>query len=150
MAFPRFHITAVPVPFQAPVHSLTQRLHLPAVLGTVAGVAFATTGMLVNTAYFPANAAATAPSKAEIVSSLTSYINEWTPERDPLVTVPGVGEVKASNLQGVEVAGQRYYYRVLGGASFDPLSAGQAGRYETVAVLDQGTPWEVQIYQIAK
>ncbi len=60
MAFPRFHITAVPVPFQAPVHSLTQHLHLPAVLGTVAGVAFATTGMLVNTAYFPANAAATA------------------------------------------------------------------------------------------
>ena len=53
-------------------------------------------------------------------------------------------------LGGVEVAGQRYYYRVMSGASFDPLSAGQAGRYETVAVLDQGTPWEVQIYQIAK
>ena len=119
-------------------------------LHAIKPLAFATTGMLVNTAYFPANAATNLPSRAEIVSSVTSYINEWTPERDPLVTVPGVGEVKASNLHGVEVAGQRYYYRVLGGASFDPLSAGQAGRYETVAVLDQGTPWEVQIYQIAK
>lgn len=148
MSFPRFHIATLPTAFPSPVHGLAQHLQAPALLGTLAGFAFAASGLLVNSAYFPAFTAGSSPTKAQIVSSVSTFINDWQPETDPLLTVPGVGQVKASNLQGVDVGGQRYYYRMVGAASFDPVSQGQASHYETVAVLDAGTEWEVQIYRL--
>lgn len=65
---------------------------------------------------------------------------------DPLVSVNG-GEAKSSNVHGIQIAGTRYYYRVTGHASFDPLSRATLAQSETVGVLHPGSDWEVVIYQ---
>ncbi len=147
MSFPRIHLQTFPSPFAAPFHAVAHRLRPPALLGALAGFSFAAAGLLVNGAYFGAVTKA-APTNTEIVNAVTSYINQWQEQADPLVNVAGVGQVKSSNLQGVEIGGQRYYYRLVAGASFDPVSQGQAGHYTTVAVLDSGTQFEVLIYQL--
>ncbi len=147
MSFPRIHLQTFPSPFEAPFHAIAEHLHPPALLGALAGFSFAAAGLLMNGAYFSAVTKA-APSSTEIVNTVTSYINQWQEQSDPLVNVAGVGQVKSSNLQGVEIGGQRYYYRLVGGASFDPVSRGEAGHFNTVAVLDSGTQFEVQIYRL--
>lgn len=147
MSFPRFHIQTFPNPLVGPYHGLTQRLRGPAVLGALAGLAVATAGLLVNGAVVP-GFGAPAPSQAQVVASVSGYINQWQPAVDPLIELAGVGQVKTSNVEGVQVGGERYYYRMAGSASFDPVSRGHAERYRTIAVLDQGTDWEVEIYQL--
>jgi hypothetical protein len=104
--------------------------------------------LLTNGAYFTSWTSPSLPARAQVVQAVTSYINQWQPQADPLMTVAGVGQVKSSNVDGVEIEGRRYYYRMVGAASFDPVSQGAAERYTTVAVLDPGTEWEVQIYHL--
>lgn len=148
MSFPRFHITTVPNPLLPAVHGAQHHLQAPALLGALAGLALAVAGLLVNAALAPGVAGLTRPSQAQVIASVSAYINQWQPDVDPLITIEGVGQVKASNIQGVEVAGRRYYYRMVGAASFDPVSQGKADRYRTVALLDEGTAWAVEIYEL--
>lgn len=91
----------------------------------------------------PPNAATPEPL---VVASVRDYVDQWTPERDPLVRLPNGIEVKASNYYGVKVDGTRYYYRLVHDQSFDPKSRGEAGQFEAVATLDAGTPFELEIY----
>ncbi|MCX6023058.1 MAG: hypothetical protein NTZ05_15280 [Chloroflexi bacterium] len=87
------------------------------------------------------------PSLSPIEAYVMTFVNTWSADRDPLVTVRDGGEAKASNVYGVEYAGVRYYYQLTRQASFDPLRTGEIGGYEKVAVVDAGTPWEVFIYR---
>lgn len=75
------------------------------------------------------------------------FVNDWSPERDPLVTVRSGAHAKTSNVYGVEYQGTRYYYQLTRQASFDPLRLGSIRDYEVIALLDAGTPWEVMIYK---
>ncbi|MSQ09934.1 MAG: hypothetical protein EXR52_02885 [Dehalococcoidia bacterium] len=147
MSFPRFHIQTFPALLVTPVQGLTQRLHGAAALGALAGLAFATAGLLLNSAILP-GLGSVAPSQAQVVASVSGYINQWQPSVDPLINLEGVGQVKTSNVEGVQVGSERYYYRMASSASFDPVSRGRAERYKTIAVLDEGTDWEVEIYQV--
>ena len=147
MSFPRLHIQTFPNPLSAAAHGLAHRLHGPALLGAIAGLVFAMAGLVVNAAFVP-TLGPLAPSQAQVIASVSGYINQWQPAVDPLITLEGVGQVKSSNVEGVLFGGQRYYYRMVGSASFDPVTRGKADRYKSIAVLDQGTDWEVEIYQI--
>lgn len=75
------------------------------------------------------------------------FVNDWSPDRDPLVTVRNGAHAKTSNVYGVEFQGTRYYYQLTRQASFDPLRLGSIRDYEVVALVDAGTPWEVMIYR---
>ncbi|MBI4499096.1 MAG: hypothetical protein HY689_14500 [Chloroflexi bacterium] len=83
-----------------------------------------------------------------VVARVISHINEWNPQADPLITLPGGVQAKASNVYGIDINGMRYFYQLTRGSSFDPLRVGTAEDYEVVAVVDAGTPWEVLIYRL--
>ncbi len=87
------------------------------------------------------------PSLSRIEPYVMSFVNTWSTDRDPLVTVREGGEAKSSNVYGVEYEGVRYYYQLTRQASFDPLRTGEIGDYEKIGVVDAGTPWEVFIYR---
>lgn len=87
-------------------------------------------------------------SYSVVAAQVLGYVNEWNPQRDPLVTLLGGVQAKASNVYGVDVGGVRYYYQLTRNSSFDPLRAGTARDYEVVAVVDAGTQWEVLIYRL--
>ncbi len=74
------------------------------------------------------------------------YVNEWSESSDPLVTLTDGRQAKYSNVYGIDVGGTRYFYQLTRQDSFDPLRRGALRDYETVAVLDAGTMWEVLIY----
>lgn len=93
-------------------------------------------------------ASAQTSSYAFATTNIMGYVNEWSPDRDPLVTLPGGVQAKSSNVYGVEVGGVRYFYQLTQSSSFDPLRAGKVSDYETIAVVDGGTPWEVLIYRL--
>jgi hypothetical protein len=76
------------------------------------------------------------------------YVNNWDPERDPLVTFADGVQAKRSNVEGVVVNRERYFYQLTRESSFDPLRLGLVTAYTTVAVVDEGTQWEVLIYTV--
>ena len=90
-------------------------------------------------------------SPAPVVAQVMSYVNDWNPQRDPLITLPGGVQAKASNVYGVDIGGLRYFYQLTHSSSFDPLRTGTAEEeedYDVVAVIDANTPWEVLIYRL--
>lgn len=89
-----------------------------------------------------------APAYAPVTAQVMTYVNEWNPQRDPLVTLPGGVQAKSTNVYGVEVGDVRYYYQMTQSSSFDPLRSGKVSAYEVIAVVDAGTPWEVLVYRL--
>ncbi|MBI2911316.1 MAG: hypothetical protein HYY05_04180 [Chloroflexi bacterium] len=87
-------------------------------------------------------------TEEKVVDAVRRSLLEWRPESDPLVTVAGGLQVKASNYYGVEIEGTRYYYRPLHHVSQDPVTRGAASDYDVVARLNPGTTWEVEIYRL--
>ncbi len=122
--------------------------YAPALLGTTAAMLAAFVGLLSSTTPFTMFSDIGQPTHQEVVNVLTQYIDQWEPSVDPLIAVGGVGDIKTSNVEGVMVNGHRYYYRFVNSFSYDPLSRGEAKDYCTVEVLDPGTQFEVQIYQL--
>lgn len=122
--------------------------YIPALLGTMAAMLAALVGLIGSAAPFTMFSDWGQPSHQEVVRVVTPYIDQWEPSVDPLITLSGVGEVKTSNVEGVMVDGHRYYYRLVNSFSYDPVSRGDAKDYRMVEVLDPGTQFEVQIYQL--
>ena len=121
---------------------MTKRTGIRWLTALVAGMALASLAAVVLAAPQPAAAPTT-----QIVATVQSAADRWQPESDPLVQTAAGVEAKTSNVQGVDVDGSRYYYRMVHGASFDPKSRGELGRFETVTTLDAGTPFELEIYR---
>ena len=121
---------------------------VPVVVATGSLLALALTLSAVVSLIGTSGVASQTASYSPVVTQVMSYVNEWSPQRDPFVTLPGGVQAKASNVYGIEVNGERYYYQMTRDTSFDPLRAGKAGDYEVVAVIDAGTPWEVLVYRL--
>lgn len=135
----------VPGHLVAPWHAL----HVPLMLATVLTAGFAITGTAAAALPLASVVAPTfSPSVARITSVVRQHLSEWQPAVDPLLTMDNGVQAKASNVNGIEIGGTRYYYRVRNSVSFDPLSRGTAGPVQVVAVLDQGTQWETEIYKL--
>lgn len=95
-----------------------------------------------------ARAEETEPSTQRMVLAVVSrYVNDWDPILDPLITLENGLQAKSSNFDGINIRGERYYYRILNHPSFDPVARGELGEYVPVAVLDPGTDWETEIYR---
>lgn len=92
----------------------------------------------------PAQPVSAAPGPAAV----RRYLDLWQPLTDPLVAVGDGLMAKSSNVDGFDMGGVRYYYRLLHGASYDPISTGRASTRTVVGVLDQETPWAVEIYRL--
>ena len=135
----------------APFHALhgLHGLQVPLALAVVLAGGIAIAGAIALAAPFTGSfGSASSLSVAQITGMVRLYINEWRPEADPLLTLEGGVQVKSSNLRGIEIGGDRYYYRLRNTMSFDPLSRGEAGDYQSIAVLDQGTQWESEVYRL--
>jgi len=129
----------------APLHAL----HVPLLFATVLASGLALAGALalshpLATWFDPSFT----PSVAQITGIVRQHINEWRPALDPLITLESGIQVKSSNLNGIEIGGTQYYYRLLNTMSFDPVSRGEANDYQRIAVLDQGTQWESEVYRL--
>lgn len=96
----------------------------------------------------PMPAGGGAMNPAPIEKAARSYIGEWQPLADPLVTLENGTQVKSSNVKGFEIDGVRYYYRLVHGFSADPVSRGQVKDYQVVVVINSGTEWETEIYRV--
>lgn len=132
-----------------PIAAIPGALALPVALSGVAAAGIAVLGFLVTVGPLALlTEAPVAPSTHQITATVTKYLNEWQPLVDPLVTLEGHVQVKSSNVYGIEIEGERYYYRFRNSFSYDPVSRGQAKDHSTVAVLDQGTQWEVEVYRL--
>ena len=89
-----------------------------------------------------------AVNPAHIETSIRSYAGDWQPARDPMVTLDNGMQVKSSNVNGVEIEGDRYYYRPIHGFSADPVSRGAVKDYQVVLVLEAGTEFETEVYRV--
>ncbi|MCX6023185.1 MAG: hypothetical protein NTZ05_15950 [Chloroflexi bacterium] len=121
---------------------MTKRTGVRWLTALAAGMVLASLAAVVFAAPQPA-----ATPTAQIVATVQTAADRWEPERDPLVQTATGAQAKTSNVHGIEVDGERYYYRMIHDASFDPKSRGEAGRFETVTTLDAGTPFELEIYR---
>jgi len=135
----------VPGHLAAPWHAL----HVPVMLAGVLTAGFAITGAVAAALPMASLVApAFSPSMARVTSVVRQHVNEWQPAVDPLLIMDNGLQAKASNVNGIEIGGTRYYYRVRNSVSFDPVSLGTAQAARVVAVLDQGTHWETEIYKL--
>lgn len=69
---------------------------------------------------------------------------------DPLITLENGAQVKSSNVNGMEIAGERYFYRPLHSFSADPVRRGQPDDYQLVLVMDAGTEFETEVYRLTR
>ena len=85
-----------------------------------------------------------------VVERVLPFVNEWRQSEDPLVTLPEGVQAKASNVNGIEIAGVRYYYQLTHQMSFDPLRRGLLTREQVtiVGVVDPDTANEVTVYRL--
>ena len=144
----RVHVSGhLAAPFHA-LHGL-HGLHAPLGFATILAGGIAIAGAIALLVPFAEPfGSASSLSVAQITGMVRPYINEWRPEADPLLTLESGVQVKSSNLKGIEIGGDRYYYRLRNTMSFDPLSRGEAGDYQSIAVLDEGTQWESEVYRL--
>jgi hypothetical protein len=90
------------------------------------------------------------PTIDRVEARVKTYLDVWNPAADPLITREGGIQVKSSNVNGVEIDGERYYYRVVSGFNADPVSRGETRDYRVVSVLDAGTDFETEIYELVQ
>lgn len=87
-------------------------------------------------------------SEPDTVHAVLSYALSWKgAQRDPLIAIaPGL-EVKSSNINGILINGNTYYYSLAPHRSFDPLSRGVLGpdQIHVVGVIGD-VPNRVTIY----
>lgn len=92
-----------------------------------------------------------APTRMERVEHLVmSALLQADPLADPFVTLENGVEVKSSNFNGIEIEGNRYYYRPRWEFSGDPVSRGVTRNYRVVIVLNAGTDAETEVYQLIR
>lgn len=89
-------------------------------------------------------------SSTVVEEAVRSYLDEWHPLKDPLTTLGDGVQVKSSNFYGVQIEGERYYYRPRYQFSADPVSRGAARDYQVVIVLDADTGFETEIYRLSR
>lgn len=150
---PRLHLhspmSVLRASLHAPVHGLPHALQLPLAFALAAAGALSLFGVLVQIGPFTSLATSpVGPAPAQVSNVIIDYLNRWQPALDPLLTLSNGVQVKTSNYYGVEIEGVRYYYRLLNTYSADPLTRGDAKDYLSVAVLDPGTQWEVEVYRL--
>jgi len=96
-------------------------------------------------------ASALAPTRMEQLESVVmSSLLQADPLADPFVTLENGVEVKSSNVNGIEIEGDRYYYRPRFEFSGDPVSRGVTRDYRVVIVLNAGTDYETEVYQLIR
>lgn len=100
------------------------------------------------TAELNATGGAAGMNPGQIEAAARGYIGEWQPLSDPLITLENGTQVKSSNVNGFEIDGTRYYYRLVYGFSADPVSRGRVKNYQVVLVINPGTEWETEIYRV--
>ncbi len=88
------------------------------------------------------------PGPEQIEAAVRSYLYEWSPLNDPLMTLQSGVQVKSSNVNGVEVGGERYFYRPRQGFSADPITRGLSGDYHLTLVMDPATDFETDVYRL--
>lgn len=96
-------------------------------------------------------AASIDPNRVETV--IMGYVNGTTARPDPLVAVGDTHAntvAKSSNVHGVVVNGQRYFYSLQPHLSYDPLSRGAVKPQDTwiIAQMNASDGFNVLIYQI--
>lgn len=95
------------------------------------------------------HASAGEPTTADAVAVVQRYVTDEAAAVDPLIAVGPAGQAfKQSHVLGVPVGAYRYFYRLRFGANADPQSRGVAGAYQHIAVLYQGTPFELEVYRL--
>lgn len=139
---PKFH---APIPFPWSPKRRTEAHKLSGV--TTAAVSVALLAGLVSLATSSGQAPVT-NNLAEVQNRVVTLANSWDPDLDPLVEVREGVVVKQSNISGVKVGSDRYYYRMPYSTNYDPVSRGIAKEYKVVSVVDAGTPWEIIIYRL--
>lgn len=93
---------------------------------------------------------ALAPTNERIEAAVKSYLEQWLPLADPFVTLENGVQMKSSNFYGVELEGERYYYRPRHQFSADPVSRGDARDYQVVLVLYANTDFETEVYRLPR
>ena len=88
------------------------------------------------------------PDLERLRTAVTEHVSQWQPLTDPLVTLEDGRQAKSSHVNGIEVDGVRYFYRLAHGPNADPVSLGRIAGYEVVTVLEQGTQWETEVYRL--
>ena len=91
-----------------------------------------------------------APTREQVEAAVRSHLYEWIPLMDPLMTLENGAQIKSSNVKGIEIAGQRYFYRPRYGFSADPITRGRASDYQLVLLMDPGTQYETEVYRAIK
>ncbi|GEM_PF-2407500 len=89
-------------------------------------------------------------TRQRVEAAVTGYLDAWDPLTDPLIILENGMQVKSSNIKGVEIDGRRYYYRTGFGFSGDPVSRGETVDYQIFMVLDAGSHFETEVYQLTR
>lgn len=121
-----------------------------ALLAVLLGLSLAAVGPRVRAGYV-AQDSTLAPTRMEQVGNLVmSSLLQADPLADPFVTLENGVQVKTSNFNGIEIGGERYYYRPRFEFSGDPVSRGVTRDYQVVLILDAGTNFETEVYQLIR
>ena len=84
----------------------------------------------------------------DVIKEVLSYAEQERAD-DPLVEIEPDVWVKSSNVSGVEVMGDTYYYTLLPHMSFEPVARGEAGLNRiTIVYEDNETTHPIVIYQL--
>ena len=104
---------------------------------------------LANPSMEPASGAATyLPEQSNVVRTVLSYVSHWDEKTDPLVPAGEGVVVKRSNYDGLLIDGKRYYYSLAPHMSYDPVSRGDATRFNIVWISPEDVAVPVVIYTL--
>ncbi|QZT34966.1 hypothetical protein HUR95_06930 [Caldalkalibacillus thermarum TA2.A1] len=86
-------------------------------------------------------------AQAKIVKHVLTYA-QTVRDDDPFIEAePGVW-VKQSNVEGIVVDGQRYYYSMIPHMSYDPLARGEVSMEDIDILYDEQGEFPVMIYTV--
>lgn len=118
-------------------------------LVAVLGLSLATMGQILETGGF-VPAVSPALTRQRVETAVKGYLDTWDPRTDPLIILESGVQLKSSHVKGIEIDGKRYYYRTVFGYSGDPVSRGETRDYQIFMVLDAGTHFEAEVYQLTR
>lgn len=87
-------------------------------------------------------------TKESVIRDVLSYVTEERAD-DPLMEIEADIWVKTSNVEGIKIDGETYYYSLLPHMSFDPFARGKVSDSDIAIVYEEtATDYPVMIYQI--
>lgn len=89
--------------------------------------------------------------KEDVIDKVKSYIIDHR-EDDPLVEVDNDLWIKQSNVEGIVINGERYYYSLIPHMSFDPVSVGKVtpDSINIVYQSDESDDFPIVIYTVSE